>query len=203
LLSNTVQALQAQMRADRQTQASAIFAKMAAPIDQYTLPMALSDVDKFYQAGTLASALVGLNKTVANAEQNASTAHDLAGPNGQLVSALKTIANPPPTATRATVTSQAIVTSSLVRPPPPRVAASAVRTSGTFTVDDAGAALRKFIRPTGPNGAVNEDHLAQVKAFLNDPAQNFNPVPQVPTFVSALEFALKRQELARKLGLIR
>ncbi len=101
LLSNTIQALQVQMRTDRQTQAAAIFAKMATPIEEYTLPMALSDVDKYYQAGTLASALVGLNRTVAVAEQHAATAHDLAGPNGEFVANLKAVANPPPITPRA------------------------------------------------------------------------------------------------------
>ena len=106
LLSNTIQALQAQMRTDRQTQAAAIFAKMTTPIDQYTLPMALSDVDHYYQAGTLASALIGLNKTVATAEQNATTAHDLAGPNGEVVTNLKAVANPSPSSTRTALGSQ-------------------------------------------------------------------------------------------------
>jgi hypothetical protein len=118
LLSNTIQALQVQMRADRQTQAAVIFAKMATPIDEYTLPMALSDVDKYYQAGTLASALVGLNKTVANAEQHAMTAHDLAGPNGELVTSLKTVANPPPTTTR-TALSTPVIANPIVRVGPP------------------------------------------------------------------------------------
>jgi len=103
LLSNTIQALQAQMRTDRQTQAAAIFAKMTTPIDQYTLPMALSDVDHYYQAGTLASALIGLNKTVATAEQNATTAHDLAGPNGEVVTNLKAVANPSPLSSASVV----------------------------------------------------------------------------------------------------
>jgi len=119
LLSNTIQALQAQMRADRQTQAAAIFLRMATPVDQYTLPMALSDVDKYYQAGTLASALIGLNKTVANAEQNASTAHDLASPNGAMVSEIKTIANPPPTTTRAAIVASPNIAS--ITAPPRRV----------------------------------------------------------------------------------
>lgn len=120
LLSNTIQALQTQMRADRQTQAAAIFTKMATPLEQYTLPMALSDVEHYYQAGTLASALVSLNKTVANAEQNATTAHDLAGPNGDQVTAIKTIANPPPTSTRALLGAQLITNPNvtLVAPPP-------------------------------------------------------------------------------------
>jgi hypothetical protein len=109
LLSNTIQALQVQMRIDRQTQAAAILAKMPVSIEEYTLPMALSDVDKYYQAGTLASALVGLNKTVATAEQHATTAHDLAGPNGELVTRLKAVANPPPLASTQQILGSATV----------------------------------------------------------------------------------------------
>jgi hypothetical protein len=96
LLSNTVQALQTQMRADRKTQAAVIYAKMfkdagnntktITPIAEYTLPMALSDADGYYQAGTIASALIGLSKTVANAEQNADVAKSQAGPNAGAVS---------------------------------------------------------------------------------------------------------------------
>lgn len=100
LLSNTIQALQAQMRADRKTEAAEIFAKMLlpsgapTPISQYTLAMALSDVDHYYQAGTLASALVGLNKTVSSAEHAADVAKVEAGPNSEKVAAVKEIARP-------------------------------------------------------------------------------------------------------------
>jgi hypothetical protein len=90
LLSNTIQALQTQMRADRKTQAAVIFAKMfkdapgntkvLTPIYEYTLPMALADAEAYYQAGTVASALIGLSKTVANAEHNADQAKSDAGP---------------------------------------------------------------------------------------------------------------------------
>jgi len=105
LLSNTIQALQTEMRADRKTQAAAIYAKMfttngtattITPIDQYTLPMALSDTDHYYDAGTISSALVGLSKTVANANQNADAAKDAVGPNPGQVTAVKSIATPLP-----------------------------------------------------------------------------------------------------------
>lgn len=102
LLSNTIQALQTQMRADRKAEAAAIYTKMTtsggAPtsIDQYTLPMALSDTDQYYQAGTISSALIGLSKTVANANQNAEAAKDAAGPNGSQVVSVKAIATPLP-----------------------------------------------------------------------------------------------------------
>jgi hypothetical protein len=104
LLSNTIQALQTQMRADRKTQAAVIYAKMfkdagnntkaITPIVEYTLPMALSDADNYYQAGTIASALIGLSKTVANAEQNADQAKSQAGPNPGAVSDAKITAAP-------------------------------------------------------------------------------------------------------------
>jgi hypothetical protein len=104
LLSNTIQALQSQMRADRKTQAAVIYAKMlklngaglktATPIAEYTLSMALSDAEAYYQAGTIASALIGLSKTLANAEQNADEAKSQAGPNPGPVSAAQGIAAP-------------------------------------------------------------------------------------------------------------
>lgn len=105
LLSNTIQALQTQMRADRKAQAAVIYAKMfirdaggniraPTPIGEYTLPMALSDADTYYQAGTVASALIGLSKTVATAEHNADQAKVDAGPNSGAVTSAKITATP-------------------------------------------------------------------------------------------------------------
>lgn len=98
LLSNTMQALQTQMRADRKTQAGVIYAKLfrgagnarsLTPIEEYTLPMALSDADSYYQAGTLSSALIGLSKTMANREESADQAKASAGPNAVAVADVK------------------------------------------------------------------------------------------------------------------
>jgi hypothetical protein len=47
--------------------------------------MALSDADAYYQAGTVASALIGMSKTLANKEQNAEQAKAAAGPNPDAV----------------------------------------------------------------------------------------------------------------------
>jgi len=110
LLSNAIQALQTQMRADRKEQASAIYAKMfkssgnPTPIGEYTLPMALSDADAYYQAGTIASALIGLAKTVSAKETHADEAKASAGPNPAAVTAAKGIASPT-TTTRTVVIS--------------------------------------------------------------------------------------------------
>src|ERR1700730_6175856 len=93
LLSNTIQALQTQMRADRKTWAAEIQAKMlrpdkstVTPITEYTLAMALSDADSYYQAGTIASALIGLSKTLANKEASAAQAKADSGPKVAAVS---------------------------------------------------------------------------------------------------------------------
>ena len=69
-------------------------ARIITPIAEYTLPMALSDADAYYQAGTISSALVGLSKTVANAERNADEAKSQAGPNPGAVSIVKATAAP-------------------------------------------------------------------------------------------------------------
>ena len=132
LLSNTIQALQIQMRADRKREAAVIFAKMfkdlssnarmITPIAEYTLPMALSDVDAYYQAGTLSSALIGLSKTVATAERNADEAKSQAGPNPGAVSLVKATASPvvpPDISRRPTIISDVRVPMQRVAPPPP------------------------------------------------------------------------------------
>ena len=109
LLSNTIQALQTQMRADRKAWAAEIQAKMlrpdkstVTPITEYTLAMALSDADSYYQAGTIASALIGLSKTLANKEASAAQAKADSGPNAGAVSQAIATANQtaPPTARR-------------------------------------------------------------------------------------------------------
>jgi hypothetical protein len=92
------------MRADRKTQAGVIYAKMfknignnrriLTPIAEYTLPMALSDVDAYYQAGTISSGLIGLSKTVAGAEKSADDAKTISGPNPVAVANVKITAAP-------------------------------------------------------------------------------------------------------------
>jgi hypothetical protein len=100
LLSNAMQALQTQMRADRNAQAAQIYARMfttdkkPTPISQYTWTMALSDAEAYYQAGTLTSALVGLSKTTAKAAENAAVARAVAGPNAPQVTAAQENASP-------------------------------------------------------------------------------------------------------------
>lgn len=76
LAERTINALISQMRASRARVKSAIYAKLGT--SQYTVVAALSDLELYQQAGTLASALVALGETVAQeqkqSEENAETA---------------------------------------------------------------------------------------------------------------------------------
>ena len=134
LLSNTIQALQTQMRADRKVEAGVIYAKMfkdvgnnvrvITPIAEYTLPMALSDTDAYYQAGTISSALIGLSKTLATAERNADQVKSANGPNPSAVSEAKAAAAPvvPPVINRRPTVIRDVNTQlQRFSPPPPVV----------------------------------------------------------------------------------
>ena len=189
LLTNTIQALQTQMRADRKTQAGVIFAKMfrntgdtriITSIAEYTLPMALSDADGYYQAGTLASALIGLSKTVANADRNADTAKSDAGPNPVSVSNVRETAAP-----RANTTT-------VNRP----VTGGAARVQSTFLSDNATAALRQFWKPNGVD--VDPTNEKVISDFLAEKSINVS----IPFFLNSATFAAQRAELARRLRLI-
>jgi len=104
LLSNAMQALETQMRADRKAEAAEIYAKMfrgtgndikkPTPIGEYTWTMALADAEAYYQAGTISSGLIGLSRTVSNKETNAGLAKAEAGPNPSAVAAARQTAAP-------------------------------------------------------------------------------------------------------------
>jgi hypothetical protein len=184
LLSNTVQALQTQMRADRKAQAAVIYAKMfrdaggntkaLTPIGEYTLPMALSDADVYYQSGTIASALIGLSKTVANAEHNADQAKADAGPNADAVTNAKITATPITTqpSVPLVVPKPVIIrdiNTPLTRPNPPPGPVSltdkAIRSSA-----DMRFVLDLLCRPTKETdlGGPNSDARKALSKFLKD-----------------------------------
>lgn len=68
LMSKAIQDLQTQMRTDRNNEAKIILADMNCNIEIYPLGRALSDLEVYYRAGTLAGAEIGLSKTVSAAE---------------------------------------------------------------------------------------------------------------------------------------
>ncbi len=71
LLNRTIQVLQSQMRANRSRKAAFILAKLGSPISVYPIGMAQSDLEDYYQAGTLTSALVEVTHSVAQQAINA------------------------------------------------------------------------------------------------------------------------------------
>jgi hypothetical protein len=73
LFQKTVQVLATQMRARRDAVASDIITRTKTlDVDEYPLSMALGDVDEYYAAGTIAGALIEIQKTVgAESDQKA------------------------------------------------------------------------------------------------------------------------------------
>lgn len=193
LLSNTIQALQAQMRADRKTQAGTIFAKMfrdvssttrvITPIADYTLPMALSDADAYYQAGTVASALVGLSRTLANADRAAEQAKDKSGPNPITVSNVKETAAPSSGGNAA----------GTLNGSGPSTSGYRVRSESVFGVDPLSARIMAWMRDL-PNGQVNRAHVDLVKNFIEREHLNTSPT----SFAKGSQFASKRAQFVRE-----
>ncbi|MDH2402770.1 hypothetical protein QCM77_22820 [Bradyrhizobium sp. SSUT18] len=188
LLSNTIQALQAQMRADRKTQAATIYAKMfrdvssttriITPIADYTLPMALSDADAYYQAGTVASALVGLSRTLANADRAAEQAKDKSGPNPITVSNVKETAAPSSGGNAAgTLTGSGPSTSGVK-----------FRTDGEFGADSFSRRIKAWIRDA--NGNVIKGSVSILEGFIKREQLNTSP----SSFIAQGQFASKRAQ---------
>jgi|KBSSwiStaDraftv2_1062776.scaffolds.fasta_scaffold57782_2 hypothetical protein len=72
LFQKTVQVLTTQMRARRDIIASDLVSRLRTlDIEAYPLSMALSDVDEYYAAGTIAGALIEIQKTVSAESRNA------------------------------------------------------------------------------------------------------------------------------------
>ena len=72
LFQKTVQVLTTQMRARRDIVASDLVSRLRAlDIEAYPLSLALSDVDEYYAAGTIAGALIEIQKTVSAESRNA------------------------------------------------------------------------------------------------------------------------------------
>jgi hypothetical protein len=193
LLSNTIQALQMQMRADRKTQAGTIYAKMfrdissttriVTPIADYTLPMALSDADAYYQAGTIASALIGFSKTLANADRAAEQAKDKSGPNPITVSNVKETAAPSSGGNAAGTSNGS----------GPSTSGTRVRSETVFGADSFSARIMAWMRDL-PNGKVNRAHVDLVEKFIEREHLNTSPT----SFAKGGQFASKRAQFARE-----
>lgn len=64
LAKKTIPVLQGQMRANRARIAAQIILRLKVPDSNYPLALALSDVEAYYQAGTITGGLVGVSATV-------------------------------------------------------------------------------------------------------------------------------------------
>jgi hypothetical protein len=64
LLAQTIKTIQKQMRASRNLIAAAIIARMTQSVIDYPLPIAMSDVEDYYNAGTLTTGLIDTSTTV-------------------------------------------------------------------------------------------------------------------------------------------
>lgn len=193
LLNNAIQALQTQMRADRKTQAAIIYTRMlkeigntkvVTSIGEYTLPMAMSDADTYYQMGTMSSALIGLSKTVANADQSADQEKLKNGPNGEAAANVKAASLP-----------QNIALAPTVRPSVRSNPRGGVVTRGDIGIDDARKILTQFVYPNGVLNARDKAHEQDVKDFMRE--QNING--PVSFFLDSGSFANQRAVLVSRL----
>lgn len=76
LRAQLIQNILASMRIARYNQAAVIYANMKCNTTQYPLPMALSDLELYYRAGTVPTGLVKLTQTIAKAENIAQANQD-------------------------------------------------------------------------------------------------------------------------------
>jgi hypothetical protein len=74
LLTNSIQALQSQMRTDRANQAKVLISRMTCEINQYPFFLAMSDLEVYRRAGTFESAMGNMKKAIAAAEVAATAA---------------------------------------------------------------------------------------------------------------------------------
>ena len=64
LLAQTIRTIQKQMRASRNLISAGITAKMPQSVADYPLPIAMSDVEDYYSAGTLTTGVIDTSTTV-------------------------------------------------------------------------------------------------------------------------------------------
>jgi hypothetical protein len=74
LLNKTMQVLQTQMRAERNRVATKIYKSMQLSAADYTLGMAMSDLEDYYRAGTVTGALIDVSNTVSDEANSAKAA---------------------------------------------------------------------------------------------------------------------------------
>jgi len=89
LYNKAVQILQSQMRAKRSKVATDIIARSKLNVIDYPIGMAMTDLEDYYRAGTLASAFIDLSQNASTNAEAESRAKDQIKPGAQLVSQAK------------------------------------------------------------------------------------------------------------------
>jgi hypothetical protein len=82
LRAQLIQNIQSAMRISRHDQAAIIYANMKCSSVDYTLPMALSDLETYYRAGTVTGGIIKLTQTVSKAAVDAKANEDSKKPGG-------------------------------------------------------------------------------------------------------------------------
>lgn len=62
LIAKTIDLLQQNMRANRKIVRAAIIERLSLPVQAYPLELALTDIENYYRAGTITSALIGVSE---------------------------------------------------------------------------------------------------------------------------------------------
>jgi hypothetical protein len=182
LLAQTMRTIQKQMRASRNLLAANISTKQDLGVADYPLSAALSDLEEYYNAGTLTSGVIDTSTTVGIQETNTRD--------------LKQDVTQAPPAQRPAIISGGVPGAGDM-PKPVRVAA-------TFMpkLDAAGVALQNFLDPKG-TGVFDPKQVDAIEPFLNkitDPTTG-QPmqIRRLPLVVRGAEFAAQRQTLVNAL----
>jgi hypothetical protein len=184
LYNKAVQVLQSQMRAKRADVASLIAVRVDYAATKYPLGMAMSDLEEYYRAGTLASAFIDLSEKVSTEATNNKKAKDILKGGGAQVAATQTAVSGGASAAGTKV-------------PQGPATTPAVTTRGNFAVDAAGTALTNYIYPKGIAGGRDLIRAKQISDFI----QKQHITASITTFLSDQQYAADRATLAHQLNL--
>lgn len=179
LYSRAVQILQSQMRARRADIVSHIVIRASKSVIEYPLGMAMTDLEEYYRAGTLAAAFIDLSEKIGTDASTNKRVKDVLKGGGDTVTAAQV---------RTTVGGSV---PKLNSPP-------LVRTRSTFVSDDAGAALTKYLYPNGVSASRDPAHAKVISDFLKE--RNINA--PISFFLDSAMYSADRTVLARRLTLI-
>lgn len=176
LLAQTMRTIQKQMRASRNRIAADISARMVQSVAEYPLAAAMSDIEDYYNAGTLTTGVIDTSTTVGMEEEESKIAK-------QKVQA----ANP---AERPAVLAQ--INAEANRPPPIVVTRTITSTSAP---DTTSSVLKQWL---SPGGTLDKARRDQLRAFL----ATESPGLQITTFLDGPRYAALRARFARQQDLL-